>query len=228
MYIPDKISIKPFRGLSLKTFSVLLLLSSISTQQLLAQLADDFSDGDFTTNPLWNGSTSDFVVNNSSQLQLNNAVAGTSHLYSSFQSSTIDDYEWEFYVKQSFAPSGGNFGRVYLVSDQSDLSSPLNGYYLQFGEAGSNDAVELFRQSGSISVSVCRATLASIAASFEVRVKVTRNNSGLWQLYIDYNGGTDYLQEASGTDITYTESATLEYCVPIQSQMPPVFIMMIS
>lgn len=207
MYIPDKISIKPFHGLRLKTFSVLLLISSIETQQLLAQVADDFSDGDFTTNPSWNGSTSDFMVNNSSQLQLNNTVAGTSYLYSSFQSSAIDDYEWEFYVKQSFAPSGGNFGRFYLVSDQSDLSSPLNGYYLQFGEALSNDAVELFRQSGSTSISVCRATTAGIAASFEIRVKVTRNNSGLWQLYIDHTGGTDYVPEASGTDLTHTTSA---------------------
>ncbi len=49
-------------------------------------------------------------------------------------------------MKQSFSSSATNNGRVYLASDQSDLTKPLNGYYLQFGEANSNDAIELFRQ----------------------------------------------------------------------------------
>src|SRR5687767_1725714 len=141
MHITAKISVKPFPGFRLKTFSV-LFLSLLVIQNPFAQISDDFSDGDFTTNPLWHGTTSNFIVNNSHQLQLNAAVAGTSYLYTEFSSSQEENIEWEFFVKQSFAPSGANFGRFYLISDQSDLSAGLNGYYLQFGEAGSNDAVE--------------------------------------------------------------------------------------
>lgn len=207
MYIPDKISALPKSGLRLITFSAFLLITFLKSQQLFAQFADDFTDGDLRTNPSWNGSGADFIVNPSSQLQLNNSVAGTSYLSTAFPPLAIDHCEWEFYVKQSFASSGGNFGRFYLISDQADLSSPLNGYYLQFGETGSNDAVTLFRQSGMASVSVCRATAAGIAAPFEIRVKVIRSHPGLWQLYIDYSGGTDFVPEASATDATHTTSA---------------------
>lgn len=207
MYIPDKISVLLKSGLRLITFSAFLLITFLMPQQLLAQFSDDFTDGDLTTNPSWNGSGTDFIVNPSSQLQLNNSVAGTSYLSTAFPPLAIDNCEWEFYVKQSFAPSGGNFGRFYLASDQADLSSPLNGYYLQFGETGSNDAVTLFRQSGLASVSVCRATAAGIAAPFEIRVKVIRSHPGLWQLYIDYSGGTDFVPEASATDATHNTSA---------------------
>ena len=173
-----------------------------------AQFTDNFSDGDFTNNPTWNG-TADFIINASSQLQLNNSVAGTSRLSSSFVAPTLNNMEWQVYVKQTFASSGSNYGRVYLVSDQANLSGPLNGYYLQFGEAGSLDAVELFRQTGLVSTSVCRATNGSIANSFTVRVRVLRSPTGLWKLMTDYTGGTNFIQEASGTDATYNSSLAL-------------------
>ena len=38
---------------------------------MLAQVTDDFSDGDFTQNPTWSGTTEKYIVNNSFQLQLN-------------------------------------------------------------------------------------------------------------------------------------------------------------
>jgi hypothetical protein len=133
-------------------------------------------------------------------------VAGTSYLYLDFSSSPNENIEWEFFVKQSFASSGANFGRFYLISDQSDLSSPLNGYYLQFGEAGSNDAVELFRQSGTSTSSICRANASGISSAFEIRVKVTRQQQGLWEVFIDYSAGSDFILQASGTDNTYTQA----------------------
>ncbi|MBL7884298.1 MAG: hypothetical protein JNL69_09525, partial [Bacteroidia bacterium] len=104
-------------------------------------------------------------------------------------------------------PSGSNYGRVYLVADQSNLEGALNGYYLQFGEAGSLDAVELFRQTGLTSTSICRGTNGTIAASFAIGVKVTRNASGMWSLYLDPSGGTAYSLQATGTDNTYTSTS---------------------
>jgi hypothetical protein len=200
MHITVKISVKPFRGLRLKTFSVLLLLTLFAVQRPFAQMADNFSDGDFTTNPVWNGTTSTFVVNSLLQLQLNATAAGTSFVSTDFPDPHGGDIEWRLYVKQSFAPSAANFGRFYLMTDQLDLSSTLNGYYLQFGEAGSVDAIELFRQSGNASASVCRARAAGIATAFEIRIKVTRSRQGRWDLYVDYSGGEDFVLEASGTD----------------------------
>ncbi len=162
---------------------------------------------------LWTGNTSQFIVNASHQLQLNNTVAGSSYLATPF-AATEQDLEWDVYVRQAFAGSANNYGRVYLLSTQENLTQPTEGYYLQLGEAGSNDAVELFRQDGSTSVSVCRTANATIASSFTIRIKVLRNASGLWKVMIDYAAGTDYVEAASGMDVTYTQGQYMGFvCV---------------
>ena len=205
MNISYKISFNPSPGLRAKTFAAILLIDSLTSMGCFAQIADDFSDGDFTSNPSWMG-TVDFIVNSGHQLQLNASVAGSSYLYVELPLTGADDFQWEFYLKHSFSPSGGNFGRFYLMSNEPDLRGPLNGYYLQFGEAGSEDAVELFRQSGTTSTSVCRATTAAIASAFQIRVKVTRTSGGLWELYLDYTGNSDFILEASASDTAYSSS----------------------
>ena len=68
------------------------------------------------------------------------------------------------------------------------------------------DAVELFRQAGLTSTSVCRGTNGEIAASFAIGIKVTRDASGNWSLFVDPLGGIAYGLEAAGTDLTYTSS----------------------
>jgi|GEM_PF-6948678 len=42
------------------------------------QVIDDFSDGDFTANPAWNGTNSTYIVNAGQELQLSNTVAASS------------------------------------------------------------------------------------------------------------------------------------------------------
>lgn len=172
-----------------------------------AQVTDNFSDGDFTSSPVWSGDAAEYIVNAFQQLQLNNTIAGASYLSSASPGASIDNFQWNFYIKQSFAPSGSNYGRVYLVSDQANLEGALNGYYLQFGEAGSLDAVELFRQTGLTSTSVCRGTNGEIAASFSLGVKVTRDAAGNWSLFVDPLGGTAYGLEATGTDNVFTSAS---------------------
>jgi hypothetical protein len=163
------------------------------------QVAYDFNSGDLSS---WSGSTSDFIINTGHQLQLNNNVAATSFIITSF-APTQSELEWSVYARQAFAGSGNNYGRIYLLSSQPDLTQPTEGYFLQLGEAGSNDAVELFRQSGNTVVSVCRAGNAAIGAAFTIRIKVTRDSTGLWKVLIDYSGGTVFIEAATGTDLTY-------------------------
>ncbi len=182
--------------------SLVLLPFSVSGY---AQITDNFTDGNFTSAPVWTGNDTDFVVNANQQLQLNSSGTSTSYL-SLANTQSLNNCEWNFWINLNFSPSPGNCARVYLVSDSTNLSGNLNGYYLQFGETGSNDQVELFRKSGSTSTSVCRGTTI-IANAFVIRVKVTRDNTGFWQLYIDPTGGTNYVLEASGTDNIYTATS---------------------
>jgi hypothetical protein len=164
-------------------------------------VTDNFADGEFGHNPHWQGDSADFMVNAGDQLQLH-GTAGTSYLVTAAPTALLKNNEWRFYIRENFSPSGNNNGRVYLVSDRASLTDSLNGFYLQFGEAGSNDAIELFRQTGFNSISVCRGIGGEIATAFSMTVKVTRDSLGTWTIYTDPLAGADYLPEATGTDTT--------------------------
>ncbi|MDR0801405.1 lamin tail domain-containing protein [Fluviicola sp.] len=164
------------------------------------QVTDDFSDGNFTVNPTWTGTDAHYIVNNSQELQLSNSIAGTSCLVTPHLLSSLDNKQWEIFVRQTFAPSSGNFGRVYLTASSADLTTNPDGFYLQFGEAGSTDAVRLFKSVAGISTPVCASPDGQIAASFAVRIKVIRDHTGLWKLYVDATGGTNFGGPYTGTD----------------------------
>ncbi len=173
-----------------------------------AQFTEDFSDGDFTNGNMWSGDASEFIVNGSTQLQLNNpGMASTSYLSAPNALADLDSVEWQFYIRQSFSPSGSNNGRVYLVSDQANLTGSLNGYYVLFGEAGSGDAISIYEQTGTTSTLVCSGTVGAIASSFDVSVKVLRNHLGDWELWVDYTAGTNYVLDATGSDATHNVSS---------------------
>jgi len=173
---------------------------------VVAQFSDNFSDLELTSNPTWQGTLSTFIINTDSVLQVNDTDAGSSNISTGFTSTLLDNVEWQFWIRQSFSGSTNNNGRVYLASDQADVSGALNGYFIQFGEAGSDDAIELFRQNGIINTSVARGTDGLISGSFDMRVRVRRDASGNWEIGIDQAGGTDFVLETMGTDNTITST----------------------
>ena len=71
-----------------------------------------------------------------------------------------------------------------------------------WGEAGSLDAIRLFKSVGGIPTEICAGTSAQIANSFTVGIRVVRSNAGLWSLYVDAAGGINYAFQSSGTDAT--------------------------
>ena len=165
-----------------------------------SQVTDDFSDGDFNSNPTWSGNTSEFIVNNNQELQLNSSGSSTSYLSLNNNLSNIDDKEWRIWVKQSFSPSGSNNGRIFLCSDNSDLSNASNGYFIQLGEAGSNDAIRLFKLDNNVSSEICSGSNAQIATSFNISLKIIRNTNGDWSVYADLSGGQNYSFLCSSND----------------------------
>ncbi len=184
----------------------LLCVLTLLVTQLNAQIFDNFDDGDFTNNPQWTGTPECFIVNTSNQLQLNDEGANQAFLITN--STRIHDTEWRFWIKFSFSPSSNNNIRYYLVSSNNNLLNPTSGYFLQFGESGSNDAIELFRQTETEIISICRGTDGSISSSSELRIKVTRDNSGYWKVFSDLTGGEEFTLQAEGNDNTYVQSST--------------------
>ncbi len=174
------------------------------TQLSMAQWSDDFTDGDFTNNPVWSGQTANFDIDVSNRLHLNApAVSDTSYL--SLSSDVIENASWEFLVDLDFNPSSSNYANVYLVSNQSDLKSSLNGYFVKIGNT--SDEVSLYRQDGTSTTKIIDGVDGLVSGSTNsVRIKVTRDASGNWELLTDNTGGTTYVSQGTILDNTYFSS----------------------
>lgn len=174
-----------------------LLFAFLYPFLLFSQVNDSFSDGDFLINPTWIGNQSHFIVNDAKKLQLNALVANTSTL------KVLNDYindtlEWNFSIQLQFSPSGNNFAQFFLKSSDTTSNSFFNGFYLQFGENLSNDAIELFYKSPSQQVSICRGPDGRIAAPFDMNVKVIYQYPGYWTIFVDEHKSGEYILEANG------------------------------
>lgn len=193
----------------MKTLSLIITLMIFGFCNAIAQITDQFTDGDFTQNPVWVGDVGDFEINASNQLHLLSVGTDTSAL--STANSYMDDAEWNFWFRLSFAPSDNNYVRIYLVSNQSDLKNPLNGYFLRYGENGAADGIDLWRQTGNTLVKIIDGTPNPNAAATNqlIRLKVIRSVSGDWQLFADYAGGYAYQNIGTVTDNTFTSTSFL-------------------
>ena len=166
-----------------------------------AQVSEDFSDGNFSSNPSWTGDTELFRVNDDYQLQLDAAAAGQAALFTAVDPMTA--FEWRCWVKLSFSPSGNNNARIYLFTQDSSPGSFPDGIFLQLGEAGALDAIRLMQQKmGDTDTLVCGAP-GAVASSFTSGIKVIYSE-GEWRLFVDYSGGEDFLVEgvAPGPEIS--------------------------
>lgn len=190
---------------------ICFLIYFLISINLYSQVEDNFDDGNFTLDPPWTGNATLFRINDNNQLQLNDIDEGMASLSTS--SNSIVNTEWRFWIKMSFSPSSNNYSRYYLAGNSSNLCNEPDGFFLQFGESGSDDGIELFKQKGSELVSILRSEDGIISSSFEISVKVTRDESGTWKLYLDKTGGVNFLFETEGYDDEFTSAQYLGvYC----------------
>ncbi|MEQ8907863.1 MAG: lamin tail domain-containing protein [Vicingaceae bacterium] len=191
------------------TFFTVLLTFTIALQAYAQQgFTDDFTDGDFTANPAWFGETSKFQIDATNQLQLNDATA-TSPAYLVTNSSVINDASWEFYVEMDFAPSSSNYGEVYLVSSQQNLTQNLDGYFVRIGGvSGSVDDVSLYRQDGNNQVEIIDGIDGLVGQQpVKVKVTVTKDINGQWELFADTSAAfNNPISQGTVTDQTHSQS----------------------
>lgn len=171
----------------------------------VAQMLDDFSDGDLTNSPQWYPDLTDnwVVVNN--QLRSNSSVASSS-FYISTPSVKATSARWEFWVNLQFNTSSANYVDVYLISEQSNLNSPTNnGYFVRIG--GTPDEVSLYRMTnGTASLLINGTDGVTNTSNNTLRVRVIRDAANNWTLERDATGGINYIPEGTVTDNTFTTS----------------------
>ena len=187
------------------TLFSLLLVSKIC----FSQVVENFDDGNFSQNPTWNGNTESFLINADRQLQSNGQKLASQTIYLSTKNNLCLNTSWEFFVQLNFDPTSTNFTRIYLVSDEANLTGSLKGYFVQIGETGAKDAFHLYRQTGkSTSKIISGVAKDRLRGSLvQAKVKVTRDLNGNWSLFTDVLGGGNYKLEGSVLDKTFVEAS---------------------
>lgn len=180
------------------------IIFGLTTSVQAQFLRNDFSDPDLSD---WQGDLEKFSVSNG-LLQLSDSNAGssnTAYLSIPAPNSTLENTIWETWVRLDFSPSTSNFARLYLSASNPNLNEDQQGYYLMVGGiSGDQDAVELYRQDGSNSTLLISGSAGAVGGSSVLAsVQVTRNETGLWRLAVDYTGEENFQQEGEAIDETY-------------------------
>ena len=112
------------------------------------------------------------------QLRSNSPGAANYHL--STPSTQATEAQWELFVDLKFSTSGANYVDVYLMSDNADLASGVNGYYVRMGET--QDRLELFRSDGGTANVADRLPDGIVNSSSDnpFRIRVKRDVNDLW------------------------------------------------
>jgi len=152
------------------------------------QLSEDFSDGNFSAQPVWSGSITNFVVEN--ETLRSDGPEESAQIYLSTPVSLPVQMAWECWMRLDFNPSSSNYNRIYLVADQADLLAPdLNGYYIRIGENGADDSIDLFKQEGSAHTKILDGPDAQVALAPEVRLRIIRDENFNLLITADLTGG---------------------------------------
>jgi hypothetical protein len=165
--------------------SIALSLSSVTTK-LYGQFYDDFSDGDLSRNPKWEGNLEHFIINQAYQLQLDAPAEGNSLLFTRY--NTLDSMEWGFYFKMDFDPSNSNKMRIYLMADRIETAD-LSGYFLEIGENGNEDKIKFFRSDNGNNTLLGSGRPGAFAfAPATATIRITRSKNGDWKFYSQQGG----------------------------------------
>jgi len=169
-------------------------------------LDEHFDDGNFTQNPTWIGNTGDFIINSNYQLELNTTASSFSSYLCTPVKISEDSTEWQAWIHLNSNPSSNNNIKYYLASSNNNFTQPLNGYYLQIGEDGSQDALKFYYQQDFNSTLLTTATLGAVDTTPQVRVKVIRTQGGQWRIYADYTGGSAFLLENTVIETSFWDT----------------------
>ena len=191
--------------------SVFFIFTAISHCQVIN---DDFEDGSISgwtegTSSDWTNSTSSPITGLRSLKHNLSSTSGESYIYHDISSLDLStqNISWQFNLaNENWDPSSSNRFWVYLTANETDLSSyTVDGYAVGVNLTGSSDILTLYKVTNRSTVTAIVSSSLNWNSSDTVGVKVTRSSLGVWELFVDSNGGFDSLVSAgSGSNTDYT------------------------
>ncbi len=174
--------------------------------KLRAQITEDFSDGDFSSNPSWIGMTDSFLVSSG---QLRSTVGTSNQSVNLFlaTASTQNFYSWEFYFRLAFNPSSQNYAEFWLSTDNLDIGQAQNGYFVRLG-GNTNDGIGLYKKQNGVETPIIDGTgntLVNGTSNNFGSIRVSRTLAGNWQIFEKITSA-NFLPFGSGSDNSLSNS----------------------
>lgn len=171
----------------------ILLYSIVVSAQIQPDVLDNFSDGNFSENPVWSGTTDLFAVTDG-QLVVNEYTDGDAYL--STPSRIAINATWEMDLTTKNTTSGSNLIKFYLISDNPNLTGELNGYFVMFG--GQNDEIALYKQQGKNTKKIDGRD--GISEKATISIKITNDDKGNFSLFSKLSSESEFTEEGSFFD----------------------------
>jgi hypothetical protein len=177
---------------------LLIFLIAVFSIAANAQLIDDFSDGDFTSNPTWVGDTGDWQIvtssaaaggaTNSFTLKLSSATTPVEHFISTqYSGNWGSEQSWGFWMgRYAQAATTANQSIVWLYASESNVTSgTVNGYRIQLGDNSAGDEINLQRVDNGVATTILTSSgsLPNGILRYGIAVRVTRTSASEWTLY---------------------------------------------
>jgi len=175
-----------------------IYLALLSASTAVAQISDNFSDGNFTENPIWYGMQAHFEVDTLNRLHLN-APSENSSSYLSLKSQLMENAVWEMSLKLDFNPSSSNYVDWYIMANDSVLENCTEAYFIRIGNT--EDEVSLYRlENGDITKIIDGLDDRIDLNPVEIKLKVERSLGGFFSLWVDLNDGNGWILEGEAQD----------------------------
>lgn len=177
-----------------------ILLILLSNTFAMAQISDDFSDGNFNQNPTWYGTISHFEIDSFGWLHLN-APAQPYRSYLCLESNLLENTLWEMSVKMDFNPSSSNYLDWYLLANDTMLEASHIAYFIRVG--GTNDEIALYKREAGIKTKIIESNQDIVNNSpVEIHLKAERKIGGEFSIWVDLLDGGDAILLGSFIDTT--------------------------
>ncbi len=179
------------------------------------KIVDSFSDGNFSSNPAWGGTTTTFQVvtssdvgagaTNSYSLRLNQttAVSGTEYLSTQRTASWGSSQSWSWWWgRRGQAATDANNASVWVFANESNLTSgTVDGYRVKFGDDSGNDEIVLQSVTNGTATTILTSSgsVPNGQTDYGFMVRVTRTSGSVWTLY------TSTLPTSNGTGAIATD-----------------------
>ena len=184
---------------------LLFLVFIFSSFIVSSQVSENYTDGNFTANPVWGGDDSVFTIV-SNKLRSNKTIANQD-FYLSTATTMATNCQWEFWVNLQFNTSSANYVDIYLTSDLSNLKATgINGYFIRLGNT--NDDISLYKKVNGTATQIINGADGVLNTSNNtLKVKVIRDASNNFTLFRDIGATGVYSTEGTIVDVSSNTSS---------------------